>query len=81
VALDTRRLAAGLHPEWSDVSLDAVAARLGIAIAGRHTAEGDARAAGDVLLALLPELVARGYRTVDEIRWFQQSAVWSRLLY
>jgi DNA polymerase-3 subunit epsilon len=80
-ALDTRRLAGGLHPDWGDLGLDAVAARLGIAIAGRHTAEGDALAAGDILLALLPRLVARGYRTVDEMLWFQQSAVWSRLIY
>jgi DNA polymerase III epsilon subunit-like protein len=80
-ALDTRRLAAGLYPGWRDVGLDALAAQLGIAIAGRHTAEGDARAAGDILLALLPELVARGFRTVDEMLWLQQSAVWSRLVY
>ena len=80
-ALDVGRLAAALHPEWRDVSLEALAARLGIAITGRHTAEGDARAAGDLLPALLPELTARGFRTVPELVWLQDTAVWSRLVY
>jgi DNA polymerase-3 subunit epsilon len=77
-ALDTRRLAAGLYPEWDDLRLEVVAARLGVSIAGRHSAEGDARAAGQVLVALLPALGARGYRTVDDLLWLQQRATWSR---
>jgi DNA polymerase III epsilon subunit family exonuclease len=80
-ALDVGRLAAALHPEWRDVALEALAARLGVAVTGRHTAEGDARAAGDLLPALLPELVARGFRTVPELIWFQDTAVWSRVVY
>ena len=80
-ALDVGRLAAALHPEWRDVSLEALAARLGVVVTGRHTAEGDARAAGDLLPALLPELAARGFRTVPELIWFQDTAVWSRLVY
>jgi DNA polymerase III epsilon subunit family exonuclease len=79
--LDVGRLAAALHPEWRDVSLEALAARLGVVVTGRHTAEGDARAAGDLLPALLPELAARGFRTVPELIWFQDTAVWSRLVY
>jgi DNA polymerase III epsilon subunit family exonuclease len=79
-ALDVGRLAAALHPEWQDVALEALAARLGVVIAGRHTAEGDARAAGDLLPALLPELAARGFRTVPELVWFQDTAIWSRLV-
>jgi DNA polymerase III epsilon subunit family exonuclease len=80
-ALDTRRLAAALHPDWLDLELETLAARLGVTVVGRHTAEGDARAAGDLLLALLPELTGRGFRTVAELLWFQDAAVWSRLIY
>jgi DNA polymerase III epsilon subunit-like protein len=74
LTLDTRGLAVALHPDWLDAGLDAVAARLGIPITGRHTAEGDARAAGQILLALLPDLIAQGLRTVPELVWFQGRA-------
>jgi DNA polymerase III epsilon subunit family exonuclease len=80
-ALDVGRLAAALHPDWQDVTLETLAARLGVVVTGRHTAHGDARAAGDLLPALLPELTARGFRTVPELIWFQDTAVWSRLVY
>ena len=73
-ALDTMRLAAALHPEWPDPGLDAVAGSLGISITGRHTAEGDAVAAGQILLAILPDLEAQGLRTVPELIWFQHRA-------
>jgi DNA polymerase-3 subunit epsilon len=72
-SLDTMRLAAALNRSWGDVSLDAVAARLGIPIVGRHTARGDAVAAGHILLKLLPALTRRGLRTVGDVVWFQQS--------
>lgn len=42
--LDTVRLSRALHPEAARHSLDAVAARHGLAIAQRHRALGDARA-------------------------------------
>jgi DNA polymerase III epsilon subunit family exonuclease len=80
-ALDVGRLAAALHPDWQDLTLETLAARLGVVVTGRHTAQGDARAAGDLLPALLPELTARGFRTVPELIWFQDTAVWSRLVY
>jgi DNA polymerase III epsilon subunit family exonuclease len=73
-ALCTMRLAAALHPGWADLSLEAVAARLGITVIGRHSAEGDAVAAGQILLALLPSLAARGLHTVGELVWLQDSA-------
>ena len=75
LALDTRRLAAALHAGWGDLGLDAVAARVGVAVVGRHTAEGDAIAAGRILTALLPELARRGLRTVEEAVWLQESVV------
>jgi len=71
--LDTKGLAAALHPEWAGLDLSDLATRLGIGILGRHTSEGDARAAGEILLALIPELLMRGIRRVDEAVWFQKS--------
>ena len=72
-ALDTKGLASALHPEWAVLDLDGLATRLGIGILGRHTAEGDARAAGEILLALIPELRIRGITRVDEAVWLQKS--------
>ena len=70
-ALCTMRLAAALHPGWTDVTLESVAARLGVPVVGRHTARGDAVTAGAVMVALLPELVRRGHRTVADALWLQ----------
>lgn len=72
-ALDTMRLAAALHPDWEHFGFDDVASRLGIGILGRHTAEGDARAAGELLLTLLGEARSRGVRTVGELLWLQET--------
>jgi DNA polymerase-3 subunit epsilon len=72
--LCTMRLAAALHPRWTDVRLDAVAARLGIAIRARHTAEGDALAAAAVLIALLPAARERGARTLADLQWLERTA-------
>ena len=71
--LCTQRLAEALHPAWSDVSLDAVCAALGVSIEGRHTAEGDAVAAGRLLLRLVPRLRASGIRTLAEALWLQDT--------
>lgn len=73
-ALDIMRLAAVLHPEWQRFGFDDIASRLGIGVLGRHTAEGDALAAGEVLLALIPEIVARHLRTIGELIWTLESA-------
>ena len=72
LALDTRRLAVALHPEWRQhAELETVAARVGIEVRGRHTAEGDARMAGEVLVALLEEFRRRGVTTVGALAWAQ----------
>jgi DNA polymerase III epsilon subunit-like protein len=73
VALCTQRLAVALHPAWSDVSLDGVCAAFGVSIHGRHTAEGDAAAAGRLLVRLVPPMRARGIRTVADALWLQES--------
>lgn len=75
VALDTRRLAAALFSAWADFTLEAVAARLDVRIVARHTAEGDAVAAGEVLLALVAECRRRGLTTLAEILWLQDQPI------
>jgi DNA polymerase III epsilon subunit-like protein len=78
LALDTRRLAVALHPGWRQhAELETVAARLGIEVRGRHTAEGDARMAGEILVALLDEFRRRGVRTIGALAW-AQTAVYRR---
>jgi DNA polymerase-3 subunit epsilon len=72
-ALDTMRLAAALHRGWTRPDLEDLGPRLGLTITGRHTADGDATAAGRILLALLPALMARGLRTVPDLLWFQDT--------
>ncbi len=75
VALDTRRLAVALHPSWRQAAeLEVVATRLGIRVVGRHTAEGDARLAGEILVALLPHFQQRGLFTVGALSWAQTAA-------
>jgi len=71
-ALDTLLLAAALNPGWPDYTLERVASRAGVEVVGRHTAEGDALTAGRILLALLPALEGRGFRTVGELLWLQR---------
>lgn len=72
--LCTMRLAAALNPDWRDVTLDTVAARLGIVVRDRHTALGDAEAAAAILMTLLPSLRARGVTTLSEVLWLQSTA-------
>jgi len=78
IALDTRRLAVALNPSWRrQAELETVAARLGILVVGRHTADGDARLAGEILVALLPEFRQRGVETLRALEW-AQTAVYRR---
>lgn len=74
VAIDIMRLVAALHPEWQRFGFDDIAARVGIGVLGRHTAEGDAVAAGEILLALIPEITARHLRTIGDLLWIESSA-------
>jgi DNA polymerase III alpha subunit (gram-positive type) len=72
--LCTQWLAASLYPGWPDCSLETVCARFGVAVERRHTADGDARMAGRLLLELLPPLQQRGIRTLADALWFQDAA-------
>ena len=48
--LDTLLLSAVVHPDEEDHSLEAMAARLGVSVVGRHTALGDAIMTGEIFL-------------------------------
>jgi CBS domain-containing protein len=64
--LCVRLLSAAANANLPDQSLDMIAQWLGIPIEGRHQAPGDAKAAADVFVALLPRLAERGIRTLAE---------------
>ena len=73
--LCTMRLAVALHPGWGmDVTLEALASRVGVPVVGRHTARGDALVAGAIMVKLLPELARRGHRTLADAVWLQHGA-------
>ena len=74
IVLDSRRLARAVQPQGRDQRLEVVAARLGLDVSGRHTAAGDARMAGEILVALLPALRGRGARTVADLVRLQRAA-------
>ena len=64
--LDTLLLDAALHPDHEHHSLEAIAARLGVGVVGRHTALGDALVTGEVFILLLTLLQQRGIGTLGE---------------
>jgi DNA polymerase-3 subunit epsilon/CBS domain-containing protein len=70
-ALDTVLIASALTPGRVDASIEALALMYGIAVKGRHTALGDARAAAAILAAMLEPLRQRGIRTLAELEAFQ----------
>lgn len=64
MALDTMLISMFLYPDFSDHSLDTIAGRLGIEVAGRHSALGDALATAGVFVRLLDLLENRGITTL-----------------
>ena len=62
--LDTLLLSAVLHDHTPEHSLDAIAARFGILLSGRHQALRDAIGTGQLFLRLLELLEAEGVRTL-----------------
>jgi CBS domain-containing protein len=64
--LDIRLLAQIAEPELAGYTLETLAAWLGIDVADRHSALGDAATTARVFLALVPKLRDHGIRTVAE---------------
>jgi DNA polymerase-3 subunit epsilon len=81
--LDTLMLSALVHPGHPDVEhrLELIAARLGVPVAGRHTALGDAIVTGEVFLKLVPLLAERGIRTLGQARDASQKTLYAKLEY
>ncbi|HWP34153.1 MAG TPA: 3'-5' exonuclease, partial [Thermodesulfobacteriota bacterium] len=64
--LDTLLLSEVVHGRLARHGLDAVAARLGVVVRGRHSALGDALATAEIFVRLLPLLAARGIATLGQ---------------
>jgi len=79
--LDTLLLSAAAHPGLDDHRLEAIAARLGISVIGRHTALGDALLTGEIFLKLLPLLAGRGVLTLGQALAASRETYYARLQY
>jgi len=64
--LDTLSLSEVVHGRLPDHGLDAVAARLGVVVSGRHSALGDALASAEVFVRLIELLKRRGILRLGE---------------
>ena len=79
--LDTLLLSSIVHPFQEDHNLEAIAGRLGVSIVGRHTALGDAIAAGEIFLKLIPLLAKQGIYTLKEARLASRKSFYARQKY
>lgn len=69
VTLDTMLLSAVLDPDpEARHGLDYVCQRYGVEVFGRHTALGDALAAAEVLVRMIPRLAEQGITTLGQAR-------------
>jgi DNA polymerase-3 subunit epsilon len=79
--LDTLLLSAVIHPNQESHKLEAICARLGINVIGRHTALGDAIVTGEVFLRMIPLLNEMGIRTLREAREAAERTYYARIKY
>jgi DNA polymerase-3 subunit epsilon len=66
--LDTLLLSAAAHPDHDEHTMEAIAARLGVDVVGRHSALGDALVTGEIFIRLLRILRQQGIDTVGQAR-------------
>lgn len=78
-ALDTLLLDALVHPDHAEHSLEAIAARLGVEVVGRHSALGDALVTAEVFLRLVRLLEQRGTTTLGEVLETSRTTLQARL--
>jgi DNA polymerase-3 subunit epsilon len=74
-------LSAVVQPAQDSHSLEAIAARLGVSVVGRHTALGDAMVTAEIFLKLLPLLEAVGFRTLEQAQAASRRTAEARLRY
>jgi DNA polymerase-3 subunit epsilon len=79
--LDTLLLSAVLHRDLGEHQLEAIAARFGVSVTGRHTALGDAMVTGEIFLRMIPLLVERGIVTLRQAREASQQTFHARIRY
>ncbi len=79
--LDTLMLSAVVQPNQHEHSLEAIAARFGINVIGRHTALGDAILTGEIFLKLIPLLAVQGITTLQDAREASQQTSYARVRY
>jgi DNA polymerase-3 subunit epsilon len=79
--LDTLLLSAVIHPNLNSHRLEAIAARLGVNVLGRHTALGDALVTGEVFLKMIPLLAERGIVTLKDARDAAEKTFYARVEY
>lgn len=79
--LDTLLLSAVIHPNQESHRLEAIAQRLGVNVAGRHTALGDAIVTGEVFLKMIPLLAEKGIHTLRDAREASQRTYYAKVKY
>lgn len=79
--LDTLLLASLAWPNEASHGLEEISERLGVEVAGRHTASGDARATAEVFLRMIPLLRGRGIETLGQARAASESSWYAGLSY
>lgn len=79
--LDTLLLASVAQPDEASHALEAIAARLGVEVAARHSAAGDALTTARVFLKLLPLLAERDITTLGQALEAAKTSYYARLRY
>ena len=73
-ALDIMLLYSGIFPDRRALTLDEMAADMGVPVIGRHSALGDALTTAEIYVRLVAGLAARGIVTLGDALAFQRDA-------